>query len=78
MSEEVKEKLFSEIGKGNEWVRPEHIYVIKRTGVDYAQYWSENTKNFGPLLEATTYDKMPEDLMTNGEVVEYREVVGVK
>lgn len=77
MSEEVKEKLFSEIGKGNEWVRPEHIYVIKRTGVDYAQYWSENTKNFGTLLEATSYNEMPSVIPENGEVVEYRKMIGV-
>lgn len=74
----MSEKLFSEIGKNSDWVRPEHIYVIKRTGVEYAQYWSEDKQKFGPLLEATYYNDMPQEIMKNGEVVDYREVVGVK
>ena len=77
MSEEVKEILFSEFGNVNVLVSPVHIFVIKRTGVDYAQYWSENTKNFGPLLEATSYNEMPSVIPENGEVVEYRKMIGV-
>lgn len=74
----MSEKMLSEIGKGSEWVRPDHIYLIKRTGVDYAQYWSEDKQKFGPLLEATTYDVKPTKIVDNGEVVDYREVVGIK
>lgn len=74
----MAEKMFSEIGKNSDWVRPEHIYVIRRTGVEYAQYWSEDKKRFGPLLEATSYNTVPTNVVENGEVVDYREVVGVK
>ena len=70
--------MLSELMKESNWVATENIYVIKREGVDYDQYWSDEKHKFGPLLEATTYTTMPEDVVYKGTVVDYRKVVGLK
>jgi len=77
MTEEVKETLFSEMGKNNEgWVRPESMLVIKRKNVSYASYYNAHEQKWGGLLEATIYtgNEVPE--VKDGEVVNYRELVG--
>lgn len=79
MSEEVKEKLLSEMGKSNEgWVKPESMLVIKRKNVGYASYFNAHEQKWGGLLEATIYtgNEVPE--VKDGEVVDYRELVGTK
>lgn len=79
MTEEVKETLFSEMGKNNEgWVRPESMLVIKRKNISYASYYNAHEQKWGGLLEATIYtgNEVPE--VKDGEVVNYRELVGVK
>lgn len=70
--------MLSELMKESNWVAPENTYVIKHEGVDYDQYWSDEKHKFGPLLEATTYATMPEDVVRGGAVVDYRKVVGLK
>lgn len=79
MAEEVKEKLLSEMGKSNEgWVKPESMLVIKRKNVGYASYFNAHKQKWGGLLEATIYtgNEVPE--VKDGEVVDYRELVGTK
>lgn len=68
---------FSNLENKKEYVAPEHILVIKRTNVDYEQYWSEEKRKFGPLLEATIYNETPKTIVENGEVVDYRKIVGL-
>lgn len=72
-------ETFSELEK-NTFVPPKQILVIKRTNVDYEQYWSEEKNRFGPLLEATIYDgkTLPEICNEYAEMIDYREVIGVK
>lgn len=78
MTEEVKEKLFSEIGQGSEWVRPNTMLVLKKTGISYSAYYNASKKSFGPLLEATIYEDNEVPNIENAEIVDYRELVGVK
>ena len=78
MTEEVKEKLFSEIGQGSEWVRPNTMLVLRKTGVNYPSYFNASTNSFGPLLEATVYEDNEVPNVENAEVVDYRKLVGVK
>lgn len=79
MSEEVKEKLFSEMGQDNVgWKRPEKMMVIARKGVSYPSYYNEKTQKFGPLLEATIYCDTEPATVENGVVKDYREIVGIK
>lgn len=70
--------LFSELQNRKPYVAPENILVIKRAGVDYLQYWSEEKNKFGPLLEATIYNETPTNVVDNGEVADYRKLVGLK
>ena len=50
MTEEVKEKLLSEIGKSNaNWKKPEKMLVFKRKNIAYSAYYNEKTGKFGPL-----------------------------
>lgn len=78
MAEEVKERTFSEMQAGDGHVVPENLYVIKRAKVNYEQFWSEKTNKFGPLLDATFYTETPSNVVSNGEVVDYRQVIGLK
>lgn len=78
MTEEVKEKLFSEIGKGSTWVRPNTMLVLKKKGISYSAYYNAKTNKFGPLLEATIYEDNEVPNVEDAEVLDYREVVGVK
>jgi hypothetical protein len=81
MTEEVKEKLLSEIGKSNaNWKKPEKMLVFKRKNIAYSAYYNEKTGKFGPLLEATIYDgkTLPEICNEYAELIDYREVIKVK
>lgn len=78
MTEEVKEKLFSEIGKGKEWVRPATLLVLRKKGISYPAYFNAETKKFGPLLEATFYEDNEVPNVEGAEVVNFREVIGVE
>lgn len=70
-------EMFSEIGKGSTYVRPEKMLVIKASNRDYPSYWNEDTKSWGGLLEATIYtDKEPVNV-ENGEIVDYRVITGL-
>lgn len=71
-------ETFSNLKNKEQYVAPEHILVIKKTGVNYEQYWSEDKKRFGPLLEATYYNEMPTSVVENGEIVDYRKIIGLK
>lgn len=70
--------MFSNMIKESNWKAPENIYVVKRAGIDYDQYWSDEKHRFGPLLEATIYTEMPEEIVKDSTVVNYREVIGLK
>lgn len=74
----MEEKLLSEIGKGNNWVKPEKMLVLKKKNIAYSAFYNADKQTFGPLLEATIYndDKIPE--IKDAEIVDYREVVKVK
>ena len=73
----MSEKLFSEIGKGSEYIDPKHMWVIKAKNRSYNAFWNDSTKTWGGLLEATVFtEEVP--LIDNGEVVDYREVIGLK
>lgn len=79
MTEEVKEKLLSEIGKSNAgWTRPKTMLVLKKKGIAYSAYYNAHTNNFGPLLEATIYTNNEVPNVKDADIVDYREVVGVK
>lgn len=79
MTEEVKEKLLSEIGKSNaNWKKPEKMLVFKRKNIAYSAYYNEKTGKFGPLLEATIYTDNEVPNVKDADIVDYREVVGVK
>lgn len=78
MTEEIKERKLSEIGKGNEWVRPETMLVIKRKNISYPAYYNVYTGKWGGLLDATIYTGNEVPYIEDGEVVDYREITGVK
>lgn len=79
MAEEVKEKLFSEMGQDNVgWKRPEKMLVIARKGVSYPSYYNAHTNKFGPLLKATIYTDNEVPNVADAEVVDYRKIVGIK
>lgn len=79
MTEEVKEQLFSEMGKSNiGWKRPETMLVLKKKGISYPAYYNVETKKFGPLLEATIYTDNEVPNVADAEVVDYRKIVGIK
>lgn len=78
MTEEVKEKLFSEIGKDKEWIRPQTMLVLRKKGLSYPAYFNAKTNKFGPLLEATIYEDNEVPNVKDAEVLDYREVIGVK
>lgn len=78
MTEEVKERSFSEIQAGDGRIVPENLYVIKRDVQGYNQYWSEEKHRFGPLLEATFYTEKPVDMLSNGILVDYKVEIGLK
>lgn len=79
MTEEVKEKLLSEIGKNNAgWTRPKTMLVLKKKGIAYSAYYNAHINNFGPLLEATIYTDNEVPNVKDADIVDYREVVGVK
>ena len=77
MTEEVKVRSFSEMAGGPKWEPAETMLVIKKGNVCWNQYWSEEKKKFGPLLEATIYtDSVP--TIEGGEAVSYRDVLAGK
>lgn len=79
MTEEVKERLFSEMGKDNvDWKQPESMLVLKKKGISYSAYYNVSKNTFGPLLEATIYEGNEVPNVENAEIVDYREVIGVK
>lgn len=78
MTEEVKETLFSEMGKNNvEWKRPETMLVMKKKGISYSSYYNSEKNKWGGLLEATIYTGNEVPNMEDAEVVDYRELVGI-
>lgn len=78
MVEEVKERSFSEIQAGDGRVIPENLYVLKRANVPYNQYWSEEKRKYGPLLEATYYTEKPQEIKETDEIVDYKVEIGLK
>ena len=71
-------ELLSEIGKNNEWKKPETILVIKRKNVSYDSYFNTKTNSWGGLLDATIYTDNEIPSIEDGEVIDYRELIGVK
>ena len=79
MSEEVKEKLFSEMGQGNVgWVRPKSMLVMRKKGISYPSYYNAEKNKWGGLLEATIYTGNEIPNMEDAEAVDYREITGLK
>lgn len=78
MTEEVQERKLSEIGKGNEWVKPESMLVIRRKNISYPAYFNAKTGKWGGLLDATIYTGNEVPDVKDGEVVDYREITGLK
>lgn len=78
MTEEVKVRSFSEMAGGPKWEPAETMLVIKKGNVCWNQYWSEEKKKFGPLLEATIYNEKPTELAEGWEIVNYRDVISGK
>lgn len=74
---EVSDKLFSEMANGDEWVKPEKMLVLKKTGISYDAYYNETKNKFGPLLEATIYNDITPKV-ENAEIVDYRVITGLK
>lgn len=75
----MDEKLLSEIGKGNEYVRPETMLVIKNISYSYPAYWNQTVGGWGGLLSATVYTNSTDvPTVENGEAVDYRAITGVK
>lgn len=78
MTEEVKETLFSEMGKSNvEWKKPESMLVMKKKGISYASYYNAEKNKWGGLLEATIYTGNEVPNMEDAEVVDYRAITGL-
>lgn len=73
----MEEKLFSEIGTGSNYVRPEQMLVIKATNRSYPSYWNEEKQKWGGLLEATVYTDKEPAKVDGGEVVDYRVITGL-
>ena len=72
-------ELFSEIGTGSNYVRPEQMLVIKATNRSYPSYWNEEKQKWGGLLEATVYtEKSTPPTVENGELVSYRKLTGIE
>lgn len=78
MTEEVKVRSFSELTQDNGWVKPENMYVIKSKGIDWEQYWNEETRSMGGLINATIYYEKPTELAEGWEIVDYKEITGTK
>lgn len=70
-------ELFSEMGKGSTYVRPEKMLVIKASNRDYPSYWNEEKQKWGGLLEATVYTDKEPAKVDGGEVVDYRVITGL-
>ena len=73
----MEDKLFSEIGSGSTYVKPEKMLVIRATNRSYPAYWNEDKKAWGGLLEATVYTDKEPATVENGEVVDYRVITGL-
>ena len=61
--------------KENKTQEVQALYLIKRTGVEYNQYWSELKQKFGPLLEATYYTTTEVVLPENSEIVDFKTAI---
>ena len=78
MTEEVRERTFSEMQAGDGRKVPENLYVLKRANVPYNQYWSEEKGKYGPLIEATYYTERPTEVKQTDEIVDYRKEVNIR
>lgn len=72
-------ELLSEIGKNVEWKKPETMLVIKRKNISYNSYFNEETNKWGGLLNATIYvDNKDIPNIEDGEIIDYRKLIGTK
>lgn len=78
MTEEVRQRTFSEMQAGDGHKVPENLYVLKRANVPYNQYWSEEKRKYGPLIEATYYTEKPQEIKKTDEIVDYRKEVNIR
>lgn len=71
-------ELLSEIGKNVEWKKPETMLVIKRKNISYNSYFNAKTNSWGGLLDATIYTDNEVPNVQDGEIIDYRKLIGTK
>lgn len=69
--------LFSEMLPKEEWKPYNSMLVIRNTNRSYPCYWSSEKNKWSGLLDATIYTDNEVPNISDGEVVDYREITGL-
>lgn len=72
-------ELFSDMVKDSAtYVKPEKMLVLRHAGWSYPSYYNIHTHKWGGLLDATVYTENEVPNVPDSEVVDYREITGIK
>lgn len=71
-------EYFSETLKSETYVKPEKLLVLRHKERDYPSYYNEHTNKWGGLLDATIYTGNEVPDVPESELVDYREITGIK
>lgn len=71
-------EYFSETLKGETYVKPEKMLVLRNKGRDYPSYYNAHGNKWGGLLDATIYTGNEVPDVPESELVDYIEITGMK